>query len=163
MFSSSQTTVAQVVVNYLNEKGLAAKGAARGNVAGTDQRHSMAYASTVDLDEAYKCGQMAALLAARGESGFMSTILRQPGPLYSVRYDKVPLAEVANSERTFPREWIAPGGCDVTDEFVRYATPLVGEDMITLPLIAGRQRLTRFQPIYADQKLPRYTPQADRS
>ena len=25
-----------------------------------------------------------------------------PGPIYSVRYDKVPLAEVANSERTFP-------------------------------------------------------------
>ena len=37
----------------------------------------------------------------------MSTILRNPGPIYSVRYDKVPLAEVANSERTFPAKWIA--------------------------------------------------------
>src|SRR6185295_5889472 len=59
MFSSSQLTVAQAVVNYLNKVGLAAKGAARGNVPGTDQRHAMAYASTVDLEEAYRSGQMA--------------------------------------------------------------------------------------------------------
>jgi 6-phosphofructokinase 1 len=162
MFSSSQMTVAQIVVNYLNKVGLAAKGAARGNVPGTDQRHAMALASTVDLEEAYKSGQMAALLAARGESGYMSTILRVPSEVYSVRYDKVPLSEVANSERTFRKDWIAPNGCDVTDEFVRYAQPLVGEDMITLPLIAGRQRLARLKPIYATQKLPSYVPQADR-
>ena len=43
---------------------LAAKGSARGNVPGTDQRHAMAYASTVDLDEAYRAGQTAAHLAA---------------------------------------------------------------------------------------------------
>jgi 6-phosphofructokinase 1 len=162
MFSSSQTTVAQTVVNHLNRVGLAAKGAARGNVSGTDQRHSMAYASTVDLEEAYRSGQMAALLAARGESGFMATILREPGPIYSARYDKVSLAEVANSERTFPQQWITADGCDVTDDFVRYARPLVGEDMVSLPMIAGRQRLTRFEPIYAEQKLPKYVPEADR-
>ena len=34
-------------------------------------------------------------------------------------------------------------GTDVTDEFVRYARPLVGDDMITLPMIDGRQRLAR--------------------
>ncbi len=161
-FSASQVTVAQVIVNYLNKVGLSAKGAARANVSGTDQRHAMGYASSVDLEEAYKCGQVAALLAARGESGFMSTILRNPGPVYSVRYDKVPLPEVANSERTFPASWIAASGYDVTDEFMRYAKPFVGDDMITLPMIDGRQRLTRFAPIYADQKLPRYVPQADR-
>jgi len=162
MFSSSNTTVAQTVVNYLNKVGLAAKGAARGNVSGTDQRHSMAYASTVDLEEAYRSGRMAALLAARGEGGFMATILREPGPIYTARYDKVPLMEVANSERAFPKQWITESGCDVTDEFLRYATPLIGEDMVSLPLIGGRQRLTRFQPIYAEQKLPSYLPQAER-
>ncbi len=161
-FSSSRLTVAQAVVNFLNQRGLAAKGAARGNVSGTDQRHSMAYASTVDLDEAYRCGQMAALLAARGESGFMSTILREPGLIYNVRYDKVPLAEVANSERKFRADWIAESGFDVTDEFVRYAKPLVGQEMISLPLVDGRQRLTRFEKRYAEQKLASYVPQADR-
>ncbi|MGE0537281.1 MAG: diphosphate--fructose-6-phosphate 1-phosphotransferase [Pirellulales bacterium] len=162
MYSSSQTTVAQTVVNYLNQVGLAAKGAARGQVPGTDQRHSMAYASTVDLEEAYRSGQKAAELAAAGEGGWMATILRQPGDIYGVRYDKVPLVEVANSERAFPPAWITADGADVTDDFVRYAGPLLGEDMVSLPLVSGRQRLTRFEPIYAPQKLPKYVPQADR-
>ena len=153
MFSASQMTVAQVVVNHLNKVGLAAKGAARANVPGTDQRHAMALASTVDLEEAYRSGQMASLLAARGESGNMATILRNEGPIYSVRYDKVPLAEVANSERTFPAEWITDNGCDVTDAFVDYARPLVGEGMLSMPMVDGRFRLTRFEPIYAEQKL----------
>ena len=144
-FGSGQTTVAQVVVNYLNEVGLAAAGAARANVPGTDQRHSMAYASTVDLDEAYRVGQKAVELAAAGQSGYMATILREPGSVYRVRYDKVPLAEVANSERTFPAAWIAPSGSDVTDDFVRYAMPLVGEESVTLPTVGGRPR-TRGSP-----------------
>lgn len=161
-FSSSQLTVAQKVVNHLNQAGLAAKGAARANVPGTDQRHSMAYASTIDLDEAYHAGEMCAQLAASHTSGYMATILRNDSPIYSVRYDKVPLSEVANSERTFPKHWIAPSGNDVTDAFVRYAMPLVGEEMVSLPMIGGRQRMTRLEPIHASQKLPAYVPQADR-
>lgn len=162
-FSASETTVGQMVVNYLNKVGLKAKGSARGNVPGTDQRHSMAYASTVDLDEAYHAGEMAAQLATSGQSGFMSTILRNPGSIYSVRYDKAPLELVANSERHFPKNWITAAGNDVTDDFIRYAKPLVGEGMLSLPMIDGRQRLTRLKPIFASQKLPKYIPQADRS
>ncbi|MCC6125497.1 MAG: diphosphate--fructose-6-phosphate 1-phosphotransferase [Pirellulales bacterium] len=161
-FGSTKLTVCQTVVNYLNRVGLAAKGAARGNVMGTDQRHSMAYASAVDLDEAYRVGQKALELAATGQSGFMATILREPGAIYNVRYDKAPLAQVANSERTFPKNWIAPNGCDVTDDFVRYAKPLLGSEMITLPVIDGRQRMTRFQPIFAERKLAKYVLQAER-
>ena len=101
-------------------------------------------------------------VAAAGESGNVATILRNPGPLYSVRYDKVPLSEVANNERHFPKKWISADGKDVTDEFVRYAEPLIGDEMVSLPIVDGRQRLTQFEPIYANQKLPRYIPEADR-
>ncbi len=161
-YSSSQMTVAQRVVNYLNEVGLSAKGKARCNVPGTDQRHAMAYASTVDLDEAYYVGRQAAVLAARGQSGYMATILRRPGPLYSVSYDKVPLAQVANSERAFPAEWITGDGIDVTDDFLRYAEPLVGDGMLGLPIVNRRQQLARIAAIHVDTKLPTYVPQADR-
>ncbi|MBM3188286.1 MAG: diphosphate--fructose-6-phosphate 1-phosphotransferase [Chloroflexi bacterium] len=161
-FSASKTTVAQMVVNYLNEVGLATRGAARGNVVGTHQRHDMITASTVDIAEAYAVGQKAALLAASGESGFMATILRDPGPLYHVRYDKVPLELVANSERAFPQAWIAPDRADVTDEFVRYARPLIGEDWPTVPLVDGRIRYARLAPIFAGRELPEYVPQAYR-
>lgn len=159
-FSASEITAAQVVVNYLNQQGLAARGSARVNVPGTDQRHSMAYASTVDLEESYQAGRKAAELAAGQDSGYMATILRNEGPDYSVRYDKVPLMEVANSERTFPEDWITADGTDVTDEFVRYAQPLVGDQMLQLPLVQGRQRLTEFKPIYASPRLPEYVLQA---
>ncbi|MCP3692289.1 MAG: diphosphate--fructose-6-phosphate 1-phosphotransferase [Planctomycetaceae bacterium] len=159
-FSASEITAAQVVVNYLNQQGLAARGSARVNVPGTDQRHSMAYASTVDLEESYQAGRKAAELAAGQESGYMATILRNEGPDYSVRYDKVPLMQVANSERTFPTDWITADGRDVTDEFVRYAQPLVGDQMLQLPLVQGRQRLTEFKPIYASPRLPEYVLQA---
>ena len=81
MFSASETTVAQIVVNYLNAVGPGGHAARRaGNVPGTDQRHSMIYASTVDLDEAYKVGpEGRAQIAAQDGSGCMATILREPG------------------------------------------------------------------------------------
>jgi 6-phosphofructokinase len=161
-FSSSEMTVAQKIVNELNQRGLAVKGAARANVPGTDQRHNMIYASCVDLDEAYQLGQKAAFLAASGQTGFMSTILREPGDGYSVRYDQVPLTEVANSERMFPSDWISHDGMDVTDDFVKYAQPLIGHDWPSVPLIGGRIRLAQLKPIFADQKLPKYIPQTDR-
>jgi ATP-dependent phosphofructokinase / diphosphate-dependent phosphofructokinase len=161
-FSASQLTVAQMVVNHLNKVGLAAKGSARANMPGTDQRHAIAYTSTVDLDEAYRSGQKACTLAAGGKGGYMATILREPGPKYAARYDRVPLEKVAAADRTFPKQWIAANGCDVTDEFVCYAKPLVGDDMVRLPMLDGRQRLTRFKPIYASQKLSKYVLQADR-
>jgi len=160
MFSSSTMTVEQIIVNYLNEAGLSARGSARGNVPGTDQRHNIAYASTVDLDEAYRVGWKAVEIAAQDGSGYMSTILRAPGRIYSVRYDKVPLPLVANSERTFPEGWIAPSRTDVTDEYVRYARPLIGDSWPTIPLIDGLQRFAHIAPIFAEKKLALYVPEA---
>ena len=157
-FSSSQMTVAQVVVNYLNKVGLAAKGSARGQVPGCDQRDSIAYASTVDLDEAYKVGRKAVRIAIEDGNGYMATILRTPGAAYSVEYDKVPLEKVANSERTFPENWIADNRIDVTDEFLKYARPLIGEDWVSVPMVNGLMRFARFKPLFADKKLPGYTP-----
>jgi 6-phosphofructokinase len=162
MFSASQMTVEQIVVNHLNDVGLAARGSARGNVPGTDQRDSIIYASTVDLEEAYQVGRKAAFVAVEDGSGHMATILREPGPIYRVRYDKVPLEAVANSERAFPEAWIAPSRTDVTDEFVRYARPLIGEDWPNVPLVAGLQRFACLKPVFAEKKLGKYVPQAYR-
>jgi 6-phosphofructokinase len=161
-FSSSGLTVERAVVNCLNDAGLPARGAARGNMPGTDQRHNMVYASTVDLEEAYRVGQKAAQIAAEEGSGYMATILRQPGPVYSVSYDKVPLEQVANSERGFPPAWIAENKLDVTDAFVAYARPLIGDSWPAIPLVDGRQRFARLQPIFAPRSLPAYVPQAIR-
>jgi 6-phosphofructokinase 1 len=159
-FGSSQQSVYQTVVNYLNNKGLKARGKARGQVMGTDQRDTAIYASVVDLDEAYKVGQKAVDIAMNEGNGWMATILREPGFIYNVRYDKVPLEKVALSERTFPSKWISENGYDVADEFLAYIRPLVGEDWVSVPVINGRQRFTRFKPVFAEKKLNSYIPEA---
>lgn len=159
-FGSSKVSVYQAVVNYLNEKGIKAKGAARGQVMGTDQRDTMIYASTVDLDEAYKVGQKAVEVALYDGNGWMATILRTPGIIYNVTYDKVPLEKVALSERFFPEKWIAKNRIDVTDDFLNYVRPLIGEDWVSVPIINGRQRFARFKQVFAEKKLPNYTPEA---
>jgi len=45
----------------------------------------------------------------------------------------------------------------VTDDFIRYAKPLVGEDWASVPVVNGRQRFARFKPVFADKKLPAYS------
>ncbi|MCS7240400.1 MAG: tagaturonate epimerase family protein [Candidatus Bipolaricaulota bacterium] len=51
---------------------------------------------------------------------------------------------------------------DVTDEFVRYAHPLLGEDLVSVPIVGGRLRFARLRPIFAEKKLPPYVPVAQR-
>jgi 6-phosphofructokinase 1 len=161
-FSSSASTAAQLLVNYLNQAGLRARGAARANMPGTAQRHSIAYASTVDLAEARMVGVQASLLARQGASGMMATLIREPGAVYQVRYSQVPLPLMANSERGFPSAWINQGKGDVTDDFIRYAAPLIGADWPTIPLVDGRMRFARFSGAEVSQELAPYTPQGYR-
>ncbi|OGV52295.1 MAG: hypothetical protein A2X49_17185 [Lentisphaerae bacterium GWF2_52_8] len=92
----------------------------------------------------------------------MSTILRESGPIYQVRYDKVSLEQVANSERFFPEKWLSKDKSDVTDEFIAYCRPLIGEDWPSVPMINGRQRFAQLKPVFAEKKLPSYIPEADR-
>jgi ATP-dependent phosphofructokinase / diphosphate-dependent phosphofructokinase len=162
-FSSSQQTVAQIVVNYLNTLKFPVPGKARGQVPGTDQRNAIAYASVVDLEEAYAVGAHAVGVARNEGNGWMATILRDRDHAgYSIHYDKVPLETVANSERFFPRDWIAPSRIDVTDAFLDYARPLVGEDWVSVPTVKGLPRFARITPRFAPRKLPEYIPETYR-
>lgn len=157
-FSASEMSVAQIVVNYLNRRGLAVRGSARGQIPGTDQRDAIIYASTVDLEEAYSVGRQAVEIAVKQGTGYMATIVRDPGAKYAVSYGMAKLSEMANSERVFPKEWIAPSGIDVTDEFLKYARPLIGETGPSIPLVGGLQRFARLKEILVQKKCPGYVP-----
>jgi 6-phosphofructokinase 1 len=159
-FGSTKNSVSQTIVNYLNEKGLKARGSARGQVMGTDQRDTAIYASVTDLEEAYLVGQKAVDIAIHDGNGWMATILRKPGSIYHVYYDKVPLEKVALSERTFPEKWISKSGTDVTDDFLNYVRPLIGNDWPSVPMVNGIQRFTKFKPVFAEKKLKSYLPEA---
>jgi len=91
-------------------------------------------------------------------TGWMATILRKPGSTYQPFFDKVPLEVVANSARHLPAHWITNDGLDVTDEFVRYARPLIGDDWPEMVIENGLQRFARFTVRFIEKKLPEYVP-----
>ena len=88
-------------------------------------RVSVALMSEVDRDEAERAGAVAVRSAVEGQTGYMVGFETRREPEYSTGTILVPLEQVANAEKTFPLEWITPGG--VTDEFRRYCLPLIGE------------------------------------
>jgi ATP-dependent phosphofructokinase / diphosphate-dependent phosphofructokinase len=145
-------------VNYLNEKGLAVRGQATGQSPGVIQRSVSLNASTVDIAEAREVAREAVAIALRDGTGWMATILRKPGAAYKPFYDKVALEKVANSSRFMPPGWITKDGLDVTDDYVRYAMPLIGEGDPQIPREKGLQRFARFDIRFIDKKLPAYLP-----
>ncbi len=156
VYAASKSCVAQEIANYLNDVGLPIRGAAHWAVPGCDQRNSIIFASNVDLNEAYNLGRKAVEIAIKEGSGYMATLLRLPGDIYNVYYDKVPLGKMANSEKHFPPSWIAENKLDVTDDYIKYARPLIGDSWVSVPMVDGIMRLAKFKPIFAEKKLEDY-------
>ncbi|MCP4396060.1 MAG: diphosphate--fructose-6-phosphate 1-phosphotransferase, partial [bacterium] len=163
-YGASRTTVAQVVTNYLNDVGLKARGQATGQVLGILQRSTSIYASKIDIDEAQKVGRKAVEISMTDGSGWMATILRNwHSDSYAPYFDKVPLEKVANSARQLPAHWLSKDGLDVTDDFIRYAQPLIGDGWPDIAIENGLQRFARLRIQFTDKKLPIYIPQRFRN
>ncbi|MCR5216112.1 MAG: 6-phosphofructokinase [Lachnospiraceae bacterium] len=96
------------------------------------QRAASHIASKTDLDESFKLGNNGVSLALEGKTGVMSTLQRLSNSPYTVEYGAAAIGEIANYEKTIPREWINREGNDVTDLMMDYLRPLVrGENQIT--------------------------------
>jgi ATP-dependent phosphofructokinase / diphosphate-dependent phosphofructokinase len=93
------------------------------------QRSWASLASPVDREEAYLVGRVAVREAVSGVSDRMITLVRQPGPEYAITTGVAPLAEVANAEHLLPRAYINEAGNGVTEGFLDYARPLIGEPL----------------------------------
>jgi 6-phosphofructokinase 1 len=158
-YGASESTVAQKIVNHLNRVGLKARGQATGQVPGILQRSTSLFASTVDIDEARAVGRKAVEIAAVSGSGWMATILRDSAASeYKVYYDKVELEKAANVARQLPAHWISGDGLDVTDDFIDYALPLIGNGPPEIPFEKGLMRFARFKRIFVEKKAADYVP-----
>ena len=157
-YGASRTTAMQDVVNALNAHGFPVRGQATGQLPGVFQRSCSVQASPVDREEAYTLGAKAVEFALSGVTGRMSTVLRVSDAPYAVRYDHVALDVVANSVRYLPRDWIAPGGIDVTDDFLRYGMPLIGGAPARTEWEGGLQRFARLRLTPVEKRLPAYRP-----
>jgi 6-phosphofructokinase 1 len=159
-YGASEITAMQAVTNYLNKHGLKARGQATGQMPGVLQRGCSIHASRVDVEEAYNVGRKAVQIAMEDGTGYMATTLRKKQDTYEAYFDKVKLDVVANSERFIPDSWLSPNGIDVTDDFIRYAQPLIQGGWPDIKIENGLQRFARIDVKFIDKKLPAYKPQA---
>jgi 6-phosphofructokinase 1 len=94
---------------------------------GTIQRMATAYVSTLDRNEAALVGRQAVRLAAGGVSGVMVSLQREASVGYRINTGTTPLAVVANQQKRLPDEFIDASGAGLTESFIAYAAPLIGE------------------------------------
>ena len=93
------------------------------------QRAARHIVSATDVQQAYALGQRAVELALEGRNAVMPTIERICDTPYQWRIGTAPLAQVANVEKTMPREFISADGFGITDACRTYLLPLIeGED-----------------------------------
>ena len=83
--------------------------------------------SKIDAAEARAVGIEAVKAAVSGELQGSIAIRRKPGRKYRAYFERVPLQNVAKNTRHMPDEFINSAGNNVTDKFIAYARPLVGD------------------------------------
>ena len=92
-------------------------------------------ASPIDREEARRVGRYAATMAAGGDIDGSIAIRRTGkgwgGEDYASELDRIELTDVAAKTRRMPPEFLGPAG-EITEAFVNYAKPLVGD----LPTLA---------------------------
>lgn len=116
---------ASILADYIKEK-MHCK--VRGIELSLMQRCAAHVASRVDVEEAYLSGQEAVRAAVAGETDIMIGLGRPESGPYRTELIHVPLEQVANAEKTVPREWINKAGNHINQEFIDYALPLIQGD-----------------------------------
>ncbi len=100
----------------------------RADTFGYLQRSFPGIASEADRNEAYGAGFVAVNVAVRlcEKSGTIG-IERKKGKKYDVEFFWRPFQDAAKYTKSVPKEFIAKNGHDVTEAFLAYARPIVGE------------------------------------
>ena len=100
---------------------------ARSEKPGIVGRCSMMYASQIDIDEAILCGEVAVESILGGETGKMVGIKRISTNPYVTETILIPVEEVMLEEKIMPRDFINNEGTGVTEKFIKWIEPLVGD------------------------------------
>jgi 6-phosphofructokinase 1 len=98
----------------------------RADTFGYLQRCYPGSASPIDQREAREVGRFAGECAGEGMVEGSIAIRRKSDDPYAAEYAVIPLADVAAKTRVLPADHLS-GDNDISDAFVRYLTPLVGE------------------------------------
>lgn len=133
-FGDVSSHLANLVIQKLGYK-------ARGEKPGLLGRASIFMQSQVDIEEAQLAGEMACRAALNGESGKMVAFSRVSENPYEMKPFLVDIDEVMMYERKMPDEFINEEGNGVTQAFLDWCRPLIGEelpDMISFNTQSGK-------------------------
>lgn len=98
----------------------------------TLQRAATHIASLTDINEAFQVGCAAVDAAEAGKSAMMITLDRNGDDPYQCGTSAHDIHDIANVERKVPDEWITEDGSNISDEFVKYARPLIMGELTPL-------------------------------
>ena len=133
-FGDVSSHLANLVIQKLGYK-------ARGEKPGLLGRASIFMQSKVDIEEAQLAGELACRAALDGESGKMVAFSRVSENPYEMKPFLVDIDEVMMYERTMPDEFINEEGNGITQAFLDWCRPLIGEelpDMISFNTQSGK-------------------------
>lgn len=99
------------------------------------QRCSASLISAADQKEAVSAGRFGVQAALNGETGKMVSFVRRQAEdgSYQMECGLEDVNLICNEEKEVPAEWITENGSDVSDEFIKYVTPLV-QGSVNVPL-----------------------------
>ena len=100
------------------------------------QRCSSSMLSKTDQKEAIASGAYGVKAALNGASGKMVAFERLDGDDYQIDYVLKDVNVICNQEKCVPVTWFTADGSDVTEDFIRYARPLI-QGEVTVPTEDG--------------------------
>ncbi len=137
--------VCNVLSNIIKEKtGLKVRGIEFSLL----QRCAAHLASKTDVEETFRAGREAVKAAVAGETDKMVCYERKAGETYEIEYKLLPLELAANTEKTVPAEWIINNGTGLSEEYVKYALPLI-QGETTAPKEDSLPRFAKLKKVLA--------------
>ena len=112
------------------------------------QRCAAHCASGTDIEEAFMSGKTAVEQMIAGVTDKMVGFECDRTNGYTCKAKLFDLSDVANFEKKFPAEWITPEGNNVTEDFVKYAMPLI-QGETKLEKVDGLPRFARLKKVFA--------------
>ena len=112
------------------------------------QRCAAHCASQTDIDESYMSGKTAVEEMLNGVTDKMVGFECDRSNGYVCRAKLFNLSDVANFEKKFPKEWITAEGNNVTEDFAKYALPLI-QGETKLEKEDGLPRFARLKKVFA--------------
>ena len=122
---SGSGALGDLLVEYLKNNSKHKDMRVRSDTLGYAQRSFAGIVSEVDASEARMVGEEAVKYAMKGDIDG-SVAIKRIGD-YAIEPDLVKLESVAKHTKDMPKEFINKNGNGVTDKFIEYAKPLVGD------------------------------------